>query len=57
MSEAEKKHLSPEDQQARTRQKQLETWATDRVKPWSRKLRVDDYDFRSWATRASKNCL
>jgi hypothetical protein len=57
MSEAGNKHLWPEDQQARTRQKQLETWATDRVKPWSRKLRVDDYDFRSWATRASKNCL
>jgi hypothetical protein len=38
-------------------QRRLETWAADRVKAWSRKLRINDYDFRSWAERASKNCL
>jgi len=57
MNETANKHLSPEEQQARTRQKQLEKWAADRVKPWSHELRVDDYDFRSWAKRASKHCL
>jgi hypothetical protein len=34
----------------------LENWAANRVKPWS-KLQEDDYDFRSWAERASKERL
>jgi hypothetical protein len=35
----------------------LQKGAVDRVKPWPRKLQVGDYDFRSWATGASKNRL
>src|SRR6266480_7825902 len=35
----------------------LEKWAADQVKPWPRKLQIDDYDFRSWTKDASKNCL
>ena len=38
-------------------QQQLETWATNRIRQWSRRLQTDDYDFRSWAKGASKNCL
>jgi hypothetical protein len=44
-------------QQQATQQVELERWAADRVKPWPRKLQSDDYDFRSWAKDASKNCL
>src|SRR5262245_6758276 len=44
------------DEQAR--EKQLQFWAADRVRQWPpRKLQTDDYDFRSWAKGASKNCL
>ena len=42
------------DEQAPRRQ--LESWAADRVKAWG-ELQKDDYDFRSWAKGASKNCL
>ena len=42
------------DEQAPRRQ--LESWAADRVKAWG-ELHKDDYDFRSWAKGASKNCL
>ena len=42
------------DEQALRRQ--LESWAADRVKAWG-ELHKDDYDFRSWAKGASKNCL
>jgi hypothetical protein len=42
------------DEQARSRQ--LESWAASRVTAWKR-LQVDDYDFRSWAKGARKNCL
>jgi hypothetical protein len=52
-SEAARKQIR---QQAIERKK-LEKWATDRVKPWSRELRVGDYNFRDWATGATKNCL
>jgi hypothetical protein len=45
--------VPPEDQ----RQKNLEKSAADRVRPWPRKLQADDYDFRSWALGANKNCL
>jgi hypothetical protein len=39
------------------RRLKLQKWASVRVKPWPRELRVEDYDFRSWATGATKNCL
>lgn len=42
------------DEQARRRR--LESWAVSRVKEWD-KLQKDDYDFRSWAKAANKNCL
>jgi len=57
MSGTPDKLISIEEQEAIQRQKELETWAADRVKPWPRKLRIDDYDFRSWADGAGKNCL
>jgi hypothetical protein len=38
------------------RQRRLETWATDRVKPWN-ELKVDDYDFSSWAKNGGQNRL
>jgi hypothetical protein len=42
------------DEQAPRRQ--LESWAADRVRAWG-EVQKDDYDFRSWAKGASKNCL
>ena len=36
--------------------RELEKWASDRVKPWT-ELTVDDYDFRRWAGDATKNCM
>jgi hypothetical protein len=44
-------------QQQEKQRQALETWAVDRVKPWPRKLRIDDYDFRSWAKNASKELM
>ena len=57
MTSAADEKLPREDQEAIERQKRLETWAVDRVRPWPRKLPVDDYDFQSWAKGASKNRL
>jgi hypothetical protein len=37
------------------RQKELETWAANRIKSWE-KLTPDDYDFRTWTKQAVKNC-
>lgn len=37
-------------------QRRLEFWAADHVKPWG-ELQADDYNFRSWAKGASKNCM
>jgi hypothetical protein len=36
---------------------ELQKWAADRVKTWQCELRIDDYDFRSWASDESKKCL
>jgi hypothetical protein len=44
-------------QQQEKQRQALENWAVDRLKPWSRRLQIDDYDFRSWAKGARKNCL
>jgi hypothetical protein len=57
-----KSHVKNEEaheqiQQQEKQRQALETWAADRVKPWPRKLRIDDYDFRSWAKNASKQLL
>ena len=57
MSGTPHEQISPEDQEAIQRQKELETWAADRVNQWPRKLPIDDYDFRSWAKDANKNLL
>ena len=43
-------------QRQATQQEELQRWAADRVKPRPCKLQVADYDFRDWATGASKNC-
>jgi hypothetical protein len=42
--------------QHKIQRQQLERWVANRVKRWS-KLQEDDYDFRSWAERASKERL
>jgi hypothetical protein len=39
------------------KQQELETWATNHIRQWSRKLQTDDYDFRSWAQGANKKCM
>ena len=57
MSGAPDQQISPEDREGIQRQKELETRAADHVKPWPRKLKVDDYDFRDWAKGGGKNCL
>ena len=54
MSDTANEQLSPEDEEAR--QKKLERWATERVKPWG-KPQPDDYDFGSWAKGANKELL
>jgi hypothetical protein len=56
MSNMAGKQPSREVQQAVKQQKELETWATNRIKSWE-KLTPDDYDFRTWAKQAVKNCL
>jgi hypothetical protein len=58
MSNTAAEQLSPEqqEQQEVELQRQLQAWATNRVKLWA-KLQRDDYDFGSWAKGASKNCL
>jgi hypothetical protein len=37
--------------------RKLHDRACSRIKPWPRELQIDDYNFRSWAIAASKNCL
>ena len=49
--------LDTERRQNQSLQENLEKWAAKQVKPWPRTLRTDDYDFRSWATGASKSRL
>ena len=44
-------------QQQQIDRENLERWAADRVQSWGRELQTDDYDFRSWAGSATKNCL
>jgi hypothetical protein len=53
----EQKDSMSDSADEQVKQQQLESWAADRVKQWTRKLQIDDYDFRSWANGASKNRL
>jgi hypothetical protein len=58
MSSTAHEGISPAKEEARQKKQreELESWAVKRLKLWGTP-RQDDYDFRSWAKGASKNCL
>src|SRR5262249_47005048 len=50
------KRVRKQSQKQAKQRRKLEDREAGRVKPWTG-LHEDDYDFRSWAEDASKNCL